>query len=119
MLNFFESFTKGKEAPKLSGVTLTSPFSVNYSISSKTLYDFYRNDPVIMAVVNRIKSDVGSFGIELRNGETAVDASAIESLIGYDGRKKTLKKFLERLVRDVEVTGNGYVYLARDGNRVV
>ena len=106
----FESFfnRNKKELPKVVGASY-GWFSINYSFDNKVLYDFYKLNPYVSACVNKIKTDVWGYGLELQK-ETS-KGSNTEKLNPKIFWKYTPKKFLERLVRDVEVTWNWYVYI--------
>lgn len=74
----------------------------------------YRHNPYIRSVINRRKRDAYRFGIEIRKGETVMkDLNMFTDLINATGTKITAKKFIERVIRDYEVTGNAYIYCAR------
>lgn len=106
--NFFNR-TK-KEAPKVVWATYWG-VTINYDINLKILYDFYKLNPYIASCVNRIKTDIWAYGIVLKKENTKwwVEQELDPKIFW----KYTPKKFLERLVRDVEVTWNGYIYIAK------
>lgn len=105
-------FTK-REAPKVKWMTLWFGLSISYETSFQTFFDHYKYNPYIRAVINRRKRDTYRFGIEIKKGETLQDISLFSDLL-QGSIPYTPKKFIERIIRDYEVTGNAYVYVARD-----
>ena len=112
--------------PAIKGVNIGNVgarIGIKYSFNMEKYFDFYNKNPYILATINRIMQDVGGNGFEFVkvSGENRYeeDFQQIEDL-AQTGNKSTFKKFLARLVRDYEITGNCYVYLVRDeGGNVI
>lgn len=112
MFDFFK-----KESPKVKGATISWWYAVSYNVNKQKFYDFYNQNPYINAVIGRIKTDVWAYGTELVkvNWEktTTLNISILEDLLSHK-KPTSIKDFTERLVRDIEVTWNAYVYLERN-----
>ena len=122
LLDFF----KKKEAPKTKWVSLSNFFNVDYKVNKEVFYKFYKRNPYIMSVINKIKTDIWWHGIELQKKvwkdkwETVWDEELV-NLISYQTpwKKLSLKKFLSSIVKDVEICWNAYVYLARENWKII
>lgn len=117
MFDFFK-----KEPPKLKWATVNGWYSIDYNVSNQVFYDFYNQNPYISATISRIKTDVWWHGIELVKKmwtkNIPKDLKMLETLLSYQ-QKTSVKDFTEKLVRDIEITGNAYVYVARNKNNRV
>ncbi len=124
-LNFFDSFKIKKENPKIRGFSLWNTFNIDYNISPVQLYSFYKNSPYLTSVINKITSDVWGKWIELQIkkwGDYAVtDDTDFVNLLSYQKstQKISIKSFLEKIVKDVEICWNAYVFFQKDNNKVV
>lgn len=113
--NIFSNSQKSK--PKVQGFSISALDQTNET-SFKVFYEFYEKNPYISATIGRIQWDVGSHGYEIRTWEKMNKnamkefAKLLKVSIWY-----TPRQFVKRLVRDLEVTGNAYVYTAMDGNK--
>jgi len=96
-------------------------FNISYQVSDNVLYEFYKINPFVNAVINKISSDIGANGIEINKIKdkaiTQQDISLLEKYIKAYDENLTLKQFLETIVRDVEVLANAYIYLEKDENK--
>lgn len=105
-----------KQKPTVNWFSISTLDIVN-ATSLAVFYEFYERNPYIAAVIGRIESDVGSHWFEIRKykKEQPLDAykNLIKASIWY-----TPRQFIKRIIRDFEVTGNAYVYLALDGTKV-
>lgn len=120
----FDFFTKTQEQdntkPAVKGVNIGNigaRIGIKYNFNTEVYFQFYNKSPYILATINRIMQDVWGNGFELVTvrGENrfAEDFNILEEF-AQKGNKSTFKKFLARLVRDYEISGNAYVYLMRD-----
>lgn len=105
-----------KSKPTVNWFSISTIDVVN-ATSLSVFYEFYERNPYIAAVIWRIESDVGSHWFEVRKykKEQPLDEykRLIKASIWY-----TPRQFIKRIIRDFEVTGNAYVYIARDWNKV-
>lgn len=112
ILDFFKSKEKAK--PLVKGFSLSS-FSTTYDTSLTLFYEFYERNPYISSVVDKIRWDVGAHWYEIRRFKKENEAimeefsKLINISVGY-----TPRQFIKRIMRDYEVTGNAYVYVAKD-----
>lgn len=124
-LNFFDSFKIKKENPKIRGFSLWNTFNIDYNISPVQLYSFYKNSPYLTSVINKIKSDVWGKWIELQikkwGDYVVTDDIDFVNLLSYQNptQKISIKSFLEKIVKDVEICGNAYVFFQKDNNKVI
>lgn len=109
--NFFAWFKK--EPPKVKWVTVGFGLSINYDTTFDVFYKTYKYNPFIRAAIGRRKKDAYRFGVEIKKWETVQDINLFADLL-KESVWYTPKKFLERIIRDYEVTGNAYVYVWRD-----
>lgn len=120
-----------KSTPKVQAHWLFSNLHIDYNLNPTQLFDYYRTNPYVNAVINRIVKDVGSNGIEVRSStvtedwkdkdEKLMDDRLFEEYLNYNNNWQliTMKMFLESLVRDIEVCGNAYVYKYREDWKIV
>lgn len=114
--NIFASSDKKK--PVVNGFSISWLDARNEATASR-FFEFYEQNPYIQSVIGRIQGDVWANGFEIRIGEK-VNKNALKewkyllkASIWYNPRQ-----FVKRLTRDFEVTGNAYVYKAKDWNKV-
>lgn len=115
--NIFSNAGKTNK-PKVQGFSV-SALDQNNEASLKVFYEFFERNPYIAAAVGRIQSDVWAHGYEIRKGEKLNKAAVKE----YKNMLKasiwyTPRQFVKRITRDYEVTGNAYVYAAKNGNKI-
>lgn len=123
ILDFFQFWrAKWEQAkPQFFATSLAWMVNINYNIDFKDLYNYYAHSPYLTAVINRITKDVGSQWLELRkefnnwDDEETIDPTPIIDLLSYKNptQPTSLKKFLEQLVKDIEICWNSYVYVER------
>ena len=113
-MNIFNIFwwNKEKQKPAVVGMT-TWWMQIVYDYNFYKFYEYYEKNPYICSVINRIKQDVWWYGIEIQKNWKPVDISFLKTLI-KNPVWYTPKKFIERLVRDYEITWNVYIYLAKN-----
>lgn len=116
MFNF--DFLKKDEAPKMKGISFTNVFTIDYNVSKNVLFDFYKQNSYIKAVINKIAQDVWWHWIELQkkiwNEYETQPIDEINNLLSYRWQKQTIKQFISRIQRDVEICWNAYIYLAKN-----
>lgn len=119
IFNFFQKKTETKQTPTLNAFAFGG-FSALYEINFDTFYRFYEQNPYISSVIDRIRTDVGAFGYEIYDGEklAANKNQEFEKLIGFT-LNYTPRQFIKRIVRDYEITGNAFVYVAKEKNVVM
>lgn len=118
-MGLFDFFTSKKTPPQVVG-NVTGGFLINYNTSFDVFFKFYRNNPYIANVINKIMRDTAAHGFEIQTtGERTIKGALeqFEQLLQVS-TPYTVKGFIERLVRDFELTGNAYVYFELDGNTV-
>ena len=111
-LSFFSKKEKNK-TPAIKWVSLSwiwGRINLKYNFSSQVFFDFYQKNPYIQASINRIKKDVASNWFWILINENEIEKDIFEKIL----MGKTSKSFFERIVRDLEVSWNTYVYIARD-----
>ncbi len=125
-LNFFNSFKNKKEVPKVQGFSVGNRINIDYNISPHQLFSFYKNSPYLTAVINRITEDVWWKGIEFQKKKweekyDVVDDSIFTKLLSYQNPNQPIKikDFLEKLVKDIEISGNTYVYFHKKENKTI
>lgn len=115
--NIFSNAGKTNK-PKVQGFSV-SALDQNNEASLKVFYEFFERNPYIAAAVGRIQADVGAHWYEIRKGEKLNKAAQkefknmLKASIWY-----TPRQFVKRLMRDYEVTGNAYVYTAKNWNKI-
>lgn len=115
--NIFSNAGKTNK-PKVQGFSI-SALDQNNETTLKVFYEFFERNPYIAAAVGRIQSDVGAHWYEIRKGEKLNKAAQkefknmLKASIWY-----TPRQFVKRLMRDYEVTGNAYVYTAKNWNKI-
>lgn len=109
-----------KKKPMAQISSFTNKMFLDYKISDDVLYSFYRTNPYICAVINKISSDIWANGIEIqkRTGDEflAVEDDLLEDLIKDYDQNITIKQFLQTIVRDIEILANAYIYFIKDEN---
>lgn len=117
-MGFFDFLTNKKTAPQVKG-GVTGGFLINYNLSFEVFFTYFKNNPYVASAINKIMRDVAAHGYEIRIGEKAIPKALdeFEALL-QGGTPYTVKGFIERLVRDYELTANSFVYFDMDGNVV-
>lgn len=114
----FDFFSNKKTAPQVKGGAIGG-FLINYNLSFEVFFTYFKNNPYVSSAINKIMRDVAAHGYEIRVGETIVKngIEEFEKLL-QSSTPYTVKGFIERLVRDFELTANAFVYFDMDGNVV-
>lgn len=106
-----------KNRPKVKGYGI-GWISVNYDYSLATYYRFYNDNPYVASVIERLRRDIGAHWFEIRTNNK-LNKKAMQQWSEILNRTKLTPRWLiKRIVRDYELTGNAYVYLAKDGTKV-
>lgn len=117
--NFFTKSEPQKNTPTLNAFAFGG-FSALYEINFDAYFRLYENNPYIASAIDRIRSDVGAFGFEIYNWEkiSEKEMKIFENLVALT-LDYTPRQFIKRLIRDYEITGNAFVYLIRENNKVI
>lgn len=106
-----------KSRPKVKGYGIGG-ISINYDYSLATYYKFYNDNPYVASVIERLRRDIGAHWFEIRTGDKLNKKAMQQWSEVLNKTKLTPRGLIKRIVRDYELTGNAYIYLAKDGTKV-
>lgn len=109
-MSIFSNLFSKIEKPVVTSTTEGISFS--YATDTSLFYKIYEENAYVEMCVRRLADDMGKYGYTVKRGKFEKDNSLFSNLTGYSFGM-TENEFFKRIVRDYEVAGNVYVYIAR------